>query len=74
MSGVMIGAWPWKAMDAKAVLRVAPAWQSHPPSAATEVSMPAAGARNPLISPNSRKFFATFCNKWKLLEGLPEGN
>ncbi len=32
------------------------------------------GACNPLISPNSRKFSATFCNKWKVLEASPEIN
>ncbi len=31
-------------------------------------------ARNPLISPESRKFFATFGNAWKFLEGALEIN
>ncbi len=72
MSGVMNGARPSKAMDANAVLRVAPAWEPLPQSAAAEISFRAACARNPLISPVSRKFFAIFCNKWKLF-GSPSG-
>ncbi len=74
MSGEMNVAMPWKAIDVNARLRVAPPWEPLPQSAAAEVFFRSAGARNPLISPDSRKFFATFCNKWKLLEALPEGN
>ncbi len=74
MSGTINGARPGKTMDANALLRIAPPWEPLPQSAAAEVFLRAADARNPLISPDSWKFFATFCNKWKLLEALPEEN
>ena len=74
MSGAMNKVKPLKPLDASALLRGA-----LPMGAALAVGgrgsfFRSARIRNPLISPDSRKFFATFCNKWKLLEALPEGN
>ncbi len=74
MSGVMNGSRPWKAIDAIALLCVARPQGAAPGVGGRGSFFRSAGTRNPLISPDSRKFFATFCNKWKLLEALSEGN
>ncbi len=39
-----------------------------------EVASPPLIARNPLISPESRKLFATFGNEWKFFEAAAERN